>query len=427
MTSTTLAHPSLRGEGRLPRQVRQPRRIVLPGVATGAFSLLAMVIAVLNMVGLLMVMSASSVVSLRESGNAWSYFERQMMWTGLGAVALGLCLVISIDFWRQHVRVWLFGSLGLLVLVLVPGIGRSANGATRWLGPASVRVQPSEFAKFALLLFVADLLARRAHDIADWRQGLRPVVIYLAVVAALIMAQPNLGTTIIIAATTLTMLWAAGVPLLGLTITGVAGAALATVAVAGTTFRRTRLLRFLDPWSDPQNTGLQNIQSMVGLANGGLLGKGLGRSTAKWGFLPFAHTDFIFAVIGEEFGLVGALAVVMLFAAVTVTGTWIAMRAGDRFSMLVAVGITTWLTVQAFMNIGAVIGLMPITGIPLPFVSFGGSSLVINLAATGLLLNIARHPAAPSRPPRAGRAGDKRRRNLGGDPAVGPSRRAAAR
>jgi cell division protein FtsW len=134
---------------------------------------------------------------------------------------------------------------------------------------------------------------------------------------------------------------------------------------------------------------------MVGLANGGLLGRGLGRSTAKWGFLPYAHTDFIFAVVGEEFGLVGALGVVLLFACLTAAGTWIALRARDRFSMLVATGITAWLTVQAFMNIGAVIGLMPITGIPLPFVSFGGSSLVVNLAAVGLLLNIARHPAQP--------------------------------
>lgn len=403
MSSTTLDQPA-RGQDHLPQQVRRPRRIVLPGMATGAFWLLAMVVAVLNMVGLLMVMSASSVVSLRESGSTWSYVERQTLWTGLGAVALGLCLVVPIDVWRRHARLCLFGSIGLLVLVLVPGVGRSANGATRWLGPGSMRVQPSEFAKFALLLFVADLLARRAHDVADWRRGLRPVLIYLAVVVGLIMAQPNLGTTIIIAATTLLMLAAAGVPLLGLSITGIAGAALAGVAVAGTTFRRTRFLRFLDPWSDPHNTGLQNIQSMVGLANGGILGRGLGRSTAKWGFLPFAHTDFIFAVIGEEFGLVGALAVVLLFAAVTVTGTWIALRAVDRFSMLVAVGITTWLTVQAFMNIGAVIGLLPITGIPLPFVSFGGSSLVVNLAATGLLLNIARHPAAPSRPPGTNRA-----------------------
>jgi cell division protein FtsW len=224
-------------------------------------------------------------------------------------------------------------------------------------------------------------------------------VIALGVVAVLVMKQPNLGTTIIIAAMVLAMLWAAGTPLLALSATAIAGAVLAIGAVAYTPFRRTRFLRFLDPWKDPQNTGLQNIQSMVGLANGGWLGRGLGRSTAKWGFLPYAHTDFIFSVIGEEFGLVGAILVVLLFGAVGVVGAWIAMQARDRFSMLVATGITTWLTVQAVMNIGAVIGIMPITGVPLPFVSFGGSSLLTTLAATGLLLNIARHPAQPGRAP----------------------------
>ena len=157
--------------------------------------------------------------------------------------------------------------------------------------------------------------------------------------------------------------------------------------------RRQRFLTFLHPWADPQNRGLQNVQSLVGLANGGLLGRGLGRSTAKWGFLPFAHTDFIFAVIGEEFGLLGAFAVVGLFLGLVCTGAWIAVRARDRFSMLVATGITAWMGIQAFMNIGAVIGVMPITGVPLPFISYGGSALIVNLAVAGLLLNIARHPA----------------------------------
>jgi cell division protein FtsW len=191
----------------------------------------------------------------------------------------------------------------------------------------------------------------------------------------------------------LTMLLVAGVPLTGLTGVAVAGTFIAGLFVAYTPFRRTRFLRFLNPWADPTNTGLQNVQSLVGMANGGVLGQGLGRSTAKWGFLPFAHTDFIFAVIGEEFGLVGALSVVLLFFGITVTGAWIAVRAKDRYSMLLATGITAWLSIQAFMNIGAVIGVMPITGVPLPFVSFGGSSLMINLAASGMLLNIARHPA----------------------------------
>jgi cell division protein FtsW len=390
--TTTIGHPALRGRT-APRSIERRRRFSVPGIPTGSFWLLAAIVVVLNMFGLVMVMSASSVPAVRAGSVPWSLFERQAMWTVLGALTLGATLMVSVDVWRRLCRPLMAIAIVMLVLVLVPGIGVSVNGATRWLGAGPIQVQPSEFAKFALLIFVADLLDRRSDKIADWRWCLAPVVAYLGLVAALIMAQPNLGTTIIIAFMVLTMLLVAGVPLLGLSLTALAGAAVATMFVAFTPFRRTRFLRFLNPWADPSNSGLQNVQSLVGIANGGVLGRGLGRSTAKWGFLPFAHTDFIYAVIGEEFGLVGALAVVLLFFGIACTGAWIAARARDRFSMLVAAGITAWISVQAFMNIGAVIGIMPITGVPLPFVSFGGSSLVINLAATGMLLNIARHPA----------------------------------
>lgn len=394
MTSTTVGHPALRERSDdQAARVRARRRLAVPGVATGPFWVLAAVVTVLNMVGLIMVLSASSVVSVRQGAPAWSLFERQVVWTSFGLAALVMCLTVSVDLWRRHVRLWMGLSVVLLILVLVPRIGQSANGATRWIALGPVQLQPSEFAKFALVLLVADLLDRRADRVHDWRWSLRPAVFYLGVVAALVMAQPNLGTTIIIAATTLIVLFVAGAPLIGLSMVTLAGAAVAAVSVASTPFRRIRFLRFLNPWADPADTGLQNIQSLVGLANGGLLGRGLGRSTAKWGFLPFAHTDFIFAVIGEEFGLVGALVVVALFLGVALLGTAIAMAARDQFSRLVATGITAWLTVQAFMNIGAVIGIMPITGVPLPFVSSGGSSLIVNLAAVGMLLNIARHPA----------------------------------
>ncbi len=389
---TALGHPALRG--RIEHRVlRRRRALSIPGVATGSFWILASVVTLLNMIGLIMVMSASSVISVRESGQPWSYAQRQVMWTAVGVAALFATLAISIDFWRRHVKVWLGVTTAMLVLVLVPGIGLSANGATRWLGAGPVQVQPSEFAKFALLLFVADLLARRADRVDDWRWTLFPVLAYLGVIAGLIMLQPNLGTTIIVAAIVLIMLLAAGVRLLPLFLATVLGTALASLSVAFTSFRRTRLLMFLDPMRDPRGVGLQNVQSMVAMANGGVFGRGLGRSTVKWGYLPYAWTDFIFAVIGEELGLLGAVFVVVLFLAMAALGAFIASQAHDRFSMLVAIGITAWLAVQAFMNIGAVVGVMPITGVPLPFVSFGGSALVVNLAAIGMLLNVARHPA----------------------------------
>lgn len=399
--TTTIGHPTLRGQAGHRAQLRRRSRLAVPGIATGSFWLLASIVVVLNMFGLVMVMSASSVTSVRDGGLPWSLFERQALWTVLGLGALAFTLMVSVDFWRRFTKPLLFGSIALLVVVLIPGVGVTVNGATRWLGAGPFQVQPSEFAKFGLLLFVADLLDRRSERIGDWRWCLLPVVLYLGLVSGLIMLQPNLGTTIIIATMVLVMLFVAGVSMVPLSVVGLSGAAIAAYFVANTPFRRTRFLRFLDPWADPTNTGLQNVQSIVGMANGGILGRGIGNSTAKWGFLPYAHTDFIFAVIGEEFGLVGAMAVVLLFFGVACTGAWIASRAKDRFSLLVATGITAWLSVQAFMNIGAVVGILPITGVPLPFISFGGSSLMINLAATGMLLNIARHPAEHQ--PRAAR------------------------
>jgi len=414
--TTVTGHPALRGGGGRGGDgagtIRVGGRFAVPGMPTGSFWLLAAIVVVLNMFGLVMVMSASSVPSVRSGAGPWSLWEKQVMWTVLGSFALLATLMVSVDFWRRFTKPFMALAIAMLVLVLVPGVGVTVNGATRWLGAGPIQVQPSEFAKFALLLFVADLLDRRSAKMADWRWCLLPVVAYLGLVSALIMLQPNLGTTIIIAFMVLVMLYAAGTPVLPLGVVTAGGAAAAAAFVFGTTFRRTRFFTFLNPWPTAQGSGLQNVQSLVGIANGGLLGRGLGRSTAKWGFLPFAHTDFIFAVIGEEFGLVGAMTVVLLFFGVVCTGAWIAARAKDRFSMLLATGITAWIGIQAFMNIGAVIGIMPITGVPLPFVSFGGSSLMINLAATGMLLNIARHPAEhlprSSRRSRSTRRADRR-------------------
>jgi cell division protein FtsW len=249
-----------------------------------------------------------------------------------------------------------------------------------------------------MLLFVADLLARRANRIDDTRLTLRPVLAVFFFVAALIMLQPNLGTTIILGVIVFVMLFVSGVPLKPLGITAGFLAAAAGVFAVIEPYRMRRVMAFRDPWAGPLNTGYQTIQSLSGVANGGLVGTGLGEGRAKWGFLPYPHTDFIFAVISEELGLVGGLTVVALFVALGVLGVLTALRAPDRFGMLVAAGVTTWILVQAFVNIGAVVGALPITGVPLPFVSFGGSSLLVLMAASGLLLNIARQarPAATS-------------------------------
>lgn len=358
-------------------------------VPTG-FMLLFAVIVVLNLVGLVMVLSASSVNALERQGSPYYYFAKQAMWTGLGGIIFIATLRIDYHRWRRLAVPLLAVSVFMLVLVLVPGIGVNANGSSRWLGFGSLGIQPSEFAKLGVLLFVADLLARRSRWMADTRRTLRPVLVVFAGVAALIMLQPNLGTTIVLAAITFVMLFAAGVPWGPMLGYGTLGVAAASVAAFGESYRRARLLAFLDPWKDPLNTGYQTIQSFYSLGSGGWFGVGLGASRAKWGFLPYAHTDFILAIIGEELGVFGSLVVVGLFVALLYLGVRAAVWARDPFGRLIAIGVTTWFCMQAFINIGAVIAVVPITGVPLPFISFGGSSLLATMAAAGMLCNVAR-------------------------------------
>jgi cell division protein FtsW len=355
-----------------------------------SFGWLFAIVVVLNLFGLLMVLSASAVTALYEYGSPWYQFQRQFMWLSIGSVALLVALRIDYRRWRRLSGWLLAASVGLLVLVLVPGLGVNVNGSSRWLGYGQLRMQPSEMAKLAVVLFVADLLARRGDKVRDWRLGLKPVMVVFFVVAVLFLLQPNLGTTVILATVVLIMLYVAGTPLrpLGVTV-GILGVGAVVLAFIEP-YRFRRLMAFRDPWADPLNTGFQTVQSQTGIANGGLLGTGLGEGRAKWGFLPEAHTDFIYAIIGEELGLLGALTVVGLFVALGLLGVRVALRAPDRFGMLVATGVTAWILVQAFVNVGAVVGVLPITGVPLPFVSAGGSSLVFTMAAAGILLNIAR-------------------------------------
>ncbi|MGH9084596.1 MAG: putative lipid II flippase FtsW [Acidimicrobiales bacterium] len=368
---------------------------VPPPRRSGAFVALLAVIVSLNLLGMVMVLSASSVTALDVHGSTWYVAMRQAMWLSIGAVMCGIVMGIDYHRWRRWALPALLVSVVLLALVLVPGVGVNVNGASRWLGYGSFSLQPSEVAKLTVLLFVADLLARRAAWMDDLRLTLVPVTVVFGGIGLLLMLQPNLGTTLVLGSIVLGVLWVAGTPLLPLTSLAAAGGALATILALAAPYRRARVLAFLDPWKDYQDTGYQNIQSLVGLANGGITGTGLGQSRAKWGFLPYAHTDFIFAIIGEELGLVGALAVVALFVALCVLGARAALLAPDRFGMLLAAGVTIWFGVQAFVNIGAVIGILPITGVPLPFVSYGGSSLVFSMIAAGLLLNVARQARLP--------------------------------
>jgi len=359
------------------------------------FAGLLVVVVALNLVGLVMVLSASSVSALDTYGSSWYVAMRQGMWVLVGAVVCGIMIRVDYHRWRRASIPALVLSVVLLALVLVPGVGTTVNGATRWLGAGPLSLQPSELAKLAVLLFAADLLARRAAWMGDLRLTLVPTAVVFSGVALLLMLQPNLGTTMVLGAIVLSVLWVAGAPALPLAALTTAGALAAGALALWAPYRRARLLAFLDPWATYEESGYQYIQSLVGVASGGLTGTGLGESRAKWGFLPEAHTDFIFAIIGEELGLVGALAVVALFVTLCILGSRAALLAPDRFGMLLAAGVTVWFGTQAFVNIGVVIGLLPITGVPLPFVSYGGSSLLFNMAAAGLLLNVARQSTRP--------------------------------
>ena len=361
-----------------------------PGRGDRVWVVVPAVVGVLCGIGLMMVLSASSVQALRTTGGPWVFFVRQAAWVAAGALALWFCARFDYRRWRSAARLLLALCVVLLVCVLVPSIGITAGGSSRWLGFGQARFQPSELAKLALLLFTADLLARRTERRGQDAVVVRPVLLATGLVSLLVMLQPDMGTTMIAVLVVLAVLFVGGVPLARMA--ALVGATVASGVVLGLAegYRRARLFAFMDPWKDASNTGYQIAQSLVALGTGHLSGVGLGASRAKWGFLPNAHTDFIFAIIGEELGLLGTILVVALFAAFAAAGIRAAMRAPDCFGRLVAAGVTVWVVGQALINVGAVIGLLPITGVPLPFVSFGGSSLVVTMAAVGILVNVAR-------------------------------------
>jgi cell division protein FtsW len=363
---------------------QEPRR----AHTTEYLALLGIVIT-LSLFGLLMVLSASSVTALYEHGSSWYEVSRQLLWFVL---ALGALFVMQrIDHHRlsRHITkgLWICGIM--MLLPFMPVIGISVNGASRWFGYSWLRIQPSEITKLVMIVFAADLLSRRANRVHDWQAAMLPIMAVFGVFAVLLMAEPNLGTTIILAAILLIMMFVGGVGLLPLASVGLGLGALAGVFAVAVPWRMRRLMSYTDPWNDPSGIGLQSIQSRIGIATGGLRGVGLGGSRVKWWFLPEADTDFIFAIVGEELGLLGCALLVALLLGLGYFGIRTAMRATDRFGMLLAVGITSWILLQAFVNIGAVVGALPITGVPLPFVSAGGSSLIFTMAGVGILLSIA--------------------------------------
>jgi cell division protein FtsW len=355
------------------------------------YRVLFLAVAGLSLLGLPMVLSASSVSSVLTGGSPYSLFERQCIFMA-AAVAVGLVayFLVPMERLRRFRFVLPFTSMALLVAVFLPGIGHYAGGSSRWIGVGPIQVQPSELMKISIVVFAADLLARRSARTDYWAAMVRPLLIILVASAGLIMKQPDLGTAIVIACITFVMMFTAGVPIRVLSGTVAAGALPAAYLALHASYRRDRLLSFVNPIAHASSTGYQVVQSLSTLAMGGIGGNGIGGSAATWGFLPNAHTDFVFAVIGGNLGLVGSVAVIALFGLFGWAGLRIAGREQDLFSRYVAVGITCWILCQAVINVGGVIDALPVTGIPLPFISYGGSALVAEMAGAGLLLGLAR-------------------------------------
>jgi cell division protein FtsW len=349
-------------------------------------------VATILLVGLsiVMVYSASAVVGLERFGKAYVFLIKQGMWAALGFAMLWLVMKIDYRTYREPVFIWT--CLGIVSLALVGVLfSPPVNNARRWFNLAGIGVQPSELAKLAAIFFIAALLERRMHRINEIGYALMPIGIFLGCLVGLILLEPDFGTSMSLLAIAAVMVFAAG-----LNYTYIFGVLLVAlpvigVLVMGTGYRRRRVLTFLDPWQDPLGDGFQIIQSLIAVGTGGVGGRGLMNGVQKLFYLPEPHTDFIYAVIAEELGLIGATAVLLCFCVITWRGLRTALRAPDGFGSLLALGLTTMVVAQAFFNISVVLGLLPTKGIPLPFVSAGGSSLLINLVGMGILLNVSQH------------------------------------
>ncbi len=380
--------------------------------------------------GAVMVYSASSARNLLQGhGDGTQFLVRYLLFGAFGLAVMHLLSRHGVALLRRYTPLLLVGSFGLLLLVLVPGIGIEVNGARRWIGPGTLSFQPSELMKLALILYVAQFLASHPRRIQTFKGMVSPIVVVTGAAAMLVAAEPDLGTALVICFSVAALLVAAGVPLRYLGYLAGGGVVLIGLLVLVQPYQQARLTAFLDPWASASSSGFQSVQGQIALGSGGLFGVGLGQSVQKVFYLPEAHTDFILAVIGEELGVVGVSTVIALFGLIAWAGLRIARAATAPYAKLLATGLTSLILCQATLNIFVVLGIAPLTGVPLPFISYGPTNLTVILAAVGLLLNVSessraglrlvepssrrRDRAAPDRDPRR-RDGGARRAGAGG-------------
>lgn len=353
---------------------------------------LALILALLMMCGLLTLFSATYYKAV-DQGDALLEVKKQLIGVGLGAFLMFLTSRIPYSFWQKPrvVMLALTGSFALLVLVLIPGIGVYVNGSRRWLNIAGLSFQPSELAKIASVMYLASTLSFRLKQVERLWTGILPLLVVPAAMFLLILQQPNLSTAGSIMIVAILMMLLAGAKWKHLSLMGVVGLAVGFAYAWVEPYRRERLLSFRNPFAQMSDEGYQLSQSLIAIGSGGLFGRGLGQGRQKFSYLPYPESDFIFAIIGEDFGLFGCCVVILLFVAFAVAGMRIALNCQDRYGCLLAAGITAMISVQAFINIGVVVGILPTTGLPLPFFSAGGTSISLLMAAVGILFNISRH------------------------------------
>lgn len=344
--------------------------------------------AALTVIGFVVVYSSSFVRALVDFGDPYHFLVRQMVWAAAGAVAL--IIMARTDYRRLRPLAVPIMGLTIVLLVVVLAIGVKGGGAQRWIGVGELTIQPAEFAKIAVIIYLAAWLASKGDEVRSFEHGLLPFVMIIGSVSVLILLQPNLGTTLIILIITVTMFWVAGASVGQMLALGTTGFVTLAFLATAAGYRADRLTAFFSAEADPQGNGFQTLQALIALGNGGIHGLGLGASRAKFFYIPESHTDGVFAIVGEELGLIATIPIIALYMLLMFRGFQVARRARDEFGQLIATGITTWITIQALLNIGGITRTVPLTGVPLPFLSYGSNALASVLIAMGLLISISR-------------------------------------
>ncbi len=342
----------------------------------------------LTLIGFVVVYSASFVTGLVDFSDPYHFIVRQVAWAAVGAVLL--VMMARLDYsWLRPMAVPIMAAT-IIALLAVLVIGVQGGGARRWIGVGELTIQPAEFAKLAVIIYLAAWLSSKRDDVRSFEHGLLPFVMIIGSVSFLIMLQPNLGSTLIILVITVTMFWVAGASFAQMFALGTSGIVCMVFLATAAGYRMERLTAFFNAESDPYGNGFQTLQSLIAIGNGGIHGLGLGASRAKFFYIPESHTDGVFAIIGEEAGLIATIPIIILYMILMVRGFQIASRARDDFGRLIATGVTTWVTIQALLNIGGITRVVPLAGVPLPFLSYGSNSMVSVLLAMGLLISISR-------------------------------------